>query len=265
LSVLAIAAAAPAGAATIDLITQDMLVNMNAVTGGTGLTYAPSSTSAQGIGSNDAFLEVRQSGGTGSEQGYNTDATIQFSTTQSAEAVLLSDVPLVSIGGVAYYEIGLAVNSSSNTLAGSAVSLDEFQIFQSDSSVLDDYDAAMAGMADDTLDGLSPVFDWFGDGSSSDHALVYDHQGGQSDIDHLFYVPASAIDASLDYFYLYVEMGFVDDADDGEDRWVVDRTNSPFGYCGEVGLSCTSAPEPGGAALLLGLGILAVGAMAIRR
>lgn len=240
-----------AAATLIDLTTLDTLETNTADSGGTILSWHNSGTTENGIGSNDAFLELHNEGGAGPEQGYNTDATIQFSTTQSAESLPLADVPLISIGGVNYYEFGLGVNATgSDTLH----SLDEFQLFQSDSNTLDTYIDTGP-----TLDGLSPVFDWFGNNNTTMFAVLNDDVAGQSNVDYLFYVNASALDPSLDYLYVYAEMGFTGsclggdcDADDGEDRWVVDRTNPPFGFCGDIdGIDCTIVPEPRTSLLML--------------
>jgi hypothetical protein len=245
--------------ASIDLTAGDVLTSHTAVTGGTLLVWHAATMAGAGIGSNDPFLELTTSSA-GTSQGYNTDGTVEFSSTKpGAEALPLSAVPQVVIGGVTYLEFALGLNA---TGSDPLHSLDELQIFQSDSAVLDanvsgGYDAGAGstttpfgnGLADDTLSGIAPAFDWFGDDSNSS-ALLQDDVAGQSNFDYLFYVPLTAIDMNKAYIYLYAEMGYSNVVNDGEDRWLVDRDSPP--YCADIeGFNCQQVPEPSTSLLLL--------------
>ena len=52
-----------------------------------------------------SFLAIREQPlVTGIEQGYNTDGALEFDTKEPTRAILLSEVPLVNVGGISYRE-----------------------------------------------------------------------------------------------------------------------------------------------------------------
>ena len=83
-----------------------------------------------GTGVIDSFVRIQQ---TGNESGYNTDIST-FGTPLNTMGggfttpLLLADVPIVMIDGVAYREFLLDINQ---TLPGALLSLNQIQIFQS--------------------------------------------------------------------------------------------------------------------------------------
>src|SRR5688572_16683841 len=58
----------------------------------------------------DPFLQMKNTGGSTTEQGYNTTGTFQLQTQGDTGALTLGAVPIVTIGGVQYREFLLAVN-----------------------------------------------------------------------------------------------------------------------------------------------------------
>src|ERR1043166_2586871 len=87
------------------------------------LTFQPA-----GCGVIDSFVRVQASGRATVEQGYNTDGKHQFDEKNGnfTRSLLLSDVPVVNIGGVPYREFVLDINQSGSS---PLLSLDELRFF----------------------------------------------------------------------------------------------------------------------------------------
>jgi hypothetical protein len=105
-----------------------------------------------GTGVIRSFLRVQA---TGTEQGYNTDArplTLdENKSPQFTRSLSLSQVPVVTIDGVAYRQFLLDINQSSKS---PLLSLDELRLYVGATPTVTGYDATAH-----TLGGLDPVFD----------------------------------------------------------------------------------------------------------
>jgi hypothetical protein len=160
------------------------------------------------------FVRI-QANGTGIEQGYNSDARpVQFDEKQSPpfdHSLLLSDVPLVNIGGTLYREVLLGINQSSAT---PLLSLDQLQIFVSASPNLSGYSSG-------TLAGLSPIYDLAATGQFVKLDARLSHGNGSGDM--FLYVPDSSFGppGSNPYVYLYSRFGDTYAANGGFEQWAV--------------------------------------------
>ena len=112
-------------AATVDLSTAGAQGTVN------GALFQQGSVQPAGSGVIDAFVRIHGLGGAGTEQGYNTDARpLQFDENKSptfTRSIQLSDVPEVTIGGVAYRVFLLDINQKSSQ---PLVSLDQLRLFE---------------------------------------------------------------------------------------------------------------------------------------
>jgi hypothetical protein len=147
----------------------------------------------------------------GSERGYNTDARpLQFDESRNAKvthSIKVSDLPLVTIGGVQYRELVLDVNEP--TGRNSKISLDELQFFVSNDPKLHNYNAGK-----DTLGGVKAVWDMGNRWVSMDAAL--NNRVGTGDI--LVDIPASLLTGGT-YFALYSKFGTHQKADGAYEQW----------------------------------------------
>lgn len=151
LFVIAITAMLAAGAADAgpSLVEYDLTgpgVNSVSITGGTGGTalFTTDFTQPAGTGVIDPFIRTQILGGSGGEQGYNTDGTEEFQTKDAAgsnwnHSLLLADVPIVTVGGIQYREFMLDVNESQGGTKN-LISLDELQFFTTSNPAITGYD-----------------------------------------------------------------------------------------------------------------------------
>src|SRR5687767_13119243 len=130
---------ANAGAAevTLDLATTSPQDAKN------GAVFYRTQIQPTGTGVIDPFVRIQNKG---TEHGYNTDGTSEFDTKDSAvhnwtHSITIGDVPIVSIAGVLYREFILDINETNN-LAGRMLSLNELQIYQSNTNVLSSFNTA---------------------------------------------------------------------------------------------------------------------------
>ncbi len=131
--VLAIAAVllplsvAPSSAGVCDLTTKGS--TCTDVSFG-GALYTNQVTSATRTFYIDPFLQLKSTGVSPIERGYNTGGTYQSGLQQAGETsnLLLTDVPITTIGGVQYREFLLAINEPNGN---PQLSLDQLQIFLS--------------------------------------------------------------------------------------------------------------------------------------
>jgi hypothetical protein len=113
----------------VDLTSIAAQANPTAVVGGTFIVQQidPQST---GTGVIDSFLRVKRKGG---EQGYNTSLSTPLDDLAGnfTNALQLSAIPIVNIGGVDYRQFLLDVNDSSGG-NHELISLNQIQIFLAD-------------------------------------------------------------------------------------------------------------------------------------
>jgi len=169
----------------------------------------------------DTFLSMDTARGGVIEQGVNT-AAVQFDEL-SSHAVLRSDLPLVSIGGVDHVEFLLDVNESSSH---PLISLDDLKVFVGPSPNL-----AVLDLSTGSLNGLPAVYNLDGellDTGNPDPAdwRIELNAGlagkGKSTGTMLFYLPASLLtfpDVADPYVYLYSRFGTMNAADGKAETW----------------------------------------------
>jgi hypothetical protein len=218
--------------------------------GGTALLFGiPGHTDIQGIGNSKTFLTVNQTGGSGPEQGYNTDGTEEFETIASGtESLLLSEIPLVSIGGINYREFGFALNQ---TGGADQISINEITIMQGSAGNLTGYN----NIGGPNIGGsTSLVFDWTSNGET---LTVEDFVPGLSNIEMLMLVEADSFGVG-DYVMLYMNAGDPLAANDGNDKWIVVENSVCLKLGDPLCEPPSLVPEPS-VLLLLSAGLLGLG------
>jgi len=166
-------------------------------------------------------------------QGYNTQGTEQFDTiNNSSEEVLLSNMLVVTLGGIDYVEFRLDINQNKNNSGPSGPSLDNVQLFVSQNNSLTDW-------KDCSLGGVSCVYNM---DSGTNRALLLDYalnNGSGNGFDLSMLVPVSTFgaaalaDPSKYFVYLYSSFGAVGGAfaeNDGPEEWQY-RMCSPTTTC----------------------------------
>ena len=209
----------------------------------------------------DPFLQMKTSGGSNTEQGYNTTGDsntsqsgqqFQFQQQGTTDALQLGAVPVVTIGGVQYREFLLATNEPGGS---SLISLDQLQIFLGSTSSLTNYNTSTR-----TLGGLTAVYDL---DSGSDNWIKLNYSlgaaGGPGTM--IAYIPNSLFTQSsaTQYVYLYSQFGSHDYAGGGLEEWWV-RTSNGSG----MAVNRVANPEPG-TLILLGSTLSMVGVQLRRR
>jgi hypothetical protein len=190
------------GAAMLDLTTLNSTGIINAA-----IFNQLNSTNSTGSGVFDSFLRI-QGANDSSERGYNTDGQIEFDTKGGTftHSVLLSDIPVIIIGGVAYREFCLDINQDKKE---SYLSIDELILYIESAGNLTGYPANFS----------QPIYNLDAD---EDNWVKMDYSlnagSGKADMD--FLVP-SALFGSDDskYVYLYSQMGINDTGNDGFEEW----------------------------------------------
>lgn len=202
-------------AGTIDLTTDGASGTVN------GAIFQEVSPQPTGTGVIQSFLRLQNNG---FEQGYNTDYRYrsgkmeydQKSDPNFTRSLLLSDVPVVNIDGVAYRQFLLDINES-NGGSAALLSMEQLQIFQGGSNTLHDYGKAESNLG-------TKVYDLDANGNNT-VLLNYDLNSGSGSGDMFAYIPDSLFDPSVPYVYLYSSFGNTfkadGDADAGFEEWAV--------------------------------------------
>jgi uncharacterized repeat protein (TIGR01451 family) len=195
----------PPGTPDIDLTFDDFFGIIN------GAIFATGQNQPAGTGAFDAFVQIQR---TGTEQGYNTDATAQYDEITSHthnHSILLADVPIVfgdgSNGtdeGVAYREFLLDLSEANGGISR-YISLDALQIWQEEAGNLTNFTPG-AGFSGAHTNYLAYNLD---DGGNHWIALNdgLSNGSGQSDVRVL--IPDSFFinDAAHRYVTLYSKFG----------------------------------------------------------
>jgi len=222
-----------------------------------------------GTGVIDSFLRVQASGGNTSEQGYNTSlsAPLDDKSGSFTRSLLLTEVPIVNIGGVDYYQFLLDINQVNSS---GLLSLNQIQLFTSST---DRNDGTVS------LNGTEPTLSFTGGSTteqfrlSSTYSNPYDIQlnynlnPGSGAGDMFFYVAKSGITplAGQTYLILYSQFGNppgVNGTNDGFEEWAVLKSSITQCVSGDCTVNA-AVPEPTSLMLLAaGLG-LAWGALRI--
>jgi hypothetical protein len=148
------------------------------------------------------------------EQGYNTDARpLQFDE-QTSQAVThslpLSQIPLVTIDGVAYREFVLTPNQLAKQ---PLLSLDELRLYVGNAPNLSGYNPGTGQLA-----GLNPVYDLNAGDDFSVKLNARVAHGSSNDV--YVYVPDAVLSAAGgSYVYLYSKFGVTDAANGGAEQW----------------------------------------------
>ncbi|GET40678.1 DUF11 domain-containing protein [Microseira wollei] len=145
-----------------------------------------------GSGATTSFLRLRSGQGSTLERGYNTNGTKQFDTQkQGTKAILLSDLPTITVDNTTYYEFRIDLNESNSN---PQIALSKLQVFQSPNANLTGYNSTTG-----QLGGLNPVINLNG-------TVLLDASlnSGSGVGDVLVYLPGSAFTGNP-YIYTYAE------------------------------------------------------------
>ncbi|MHC4149731.1 MAG: PEP-CTERM sorting domain-containing protein, partial [Planctomycetota bacterium] len=152
----------------------------------------------------DSFVRIQ---GTGVQQGYNTDGTLEFDTKPGVftHSIQISDLPTIDIGGTLYRELMLDINQNGEPI----LSLDEIRIALHDTGNLSGYSSVFA----------SPIWDL--DETEDNWIKLNDTlNAGSGHGDMLALIPDSLFSGlSSQYVYLYAKFGVNSPADDGFEEW----------------------------------------------
>ncbi len=145
-----------------------------------------------GSGATTSFLRLRAGQGSTLERGYNTNGTTQFDTQkQGTKAILLSDLPTITVDNTTYYEFRIDLNESNSS---PQIALSKLQVFQSPNANLTGYNSTTG-----QLGGLNSVINL-----NSTVLLDASLNSGSGVGDVLVYLPGSAFTGNP-YIYTYAE------------------------------------------------------------
>jgi len=166
-----------------------------------------------------AFLRIQGHDKSGIEQGINSNfAGVQFDEKRDrnhTRPLKLSDIPVVTVNGVAYRQLLLSVNQKGSQ---PSISLDELRLYLGQTDNLTNYDPDTHTFGD-----LSPVYD-LDAGADSWVKLNANLNRGRGAGDAVLYIPDSVFGgATSGYVYLYSKFGVNFGANAGFEAWEVGK------------------------------------------
>lgn len=163
------------------------------------------SDGSTGTGNFDTFLGI---GKDGTEKGYNTTGTLEFDTKGGAfldegkDGVLITDLPLVSIGGILYRELRLDINET-NSNPDWFLSVDRFQVWLSSNPNTGTYD--YGALAFSNVTNKRKIYDI---DASGDNTILMDYRlnNGSGWGDYKVFIPETMFinPGTGLYYYNYV-------------------------------------------------------------
>ncbi|WP_025031918.1 DUF7507 domain-containing protein [Bradyrhizobium sp. DOA9] len=170
-----------------------------------GAIFLDSANIGSGTGNYNTFLALSPTPSqSGNEQGFNSDDTPPINSTNEdidqakTHTVLLSNVPIIVVNGVEYYEFRVDLNEANSNPNGQ-ISLDQFKIYSSSSGTIE---------STTTLFTQNLVYNMDGGGDVS--LKLSEVSTGSGTDDYAVLVPVSkfaGLDPATTYMYLYVDMG----------------------------------------------------------
>ena len=171
-----------------------------------GVIFTDAANTGSGTGNYNTFLAISDNDGT--EEGFNSDDTPGIDPSNAnidhakTHTVKLSDLVIVTVEGVQYYEFRVDLNES-NSDPNAQISLDQFKLFSSSNGAIEDKT---------TLFSQNVIYDMDAGGNVS--VLLSDAESsGSGNDDYAVLVPITefaGLDPTTTYVYLYVEMGAAD-------------------------------------------------------
>jgi hypothetical protein len=184
-----------------------------------GATFTSVDTQSTGTGVLPSFVQIAPGGDPKqtTSAGYNTDGAKEFDTGSSAQhnhAIQLSDVGVVTVGGVQYYRFILDINELSGCSGGVCdqfLSLDQVQLFESSVGNLTGYTCtsgdARSGCNGPQLASLNPVYN-LDTGTDVSVLLDYSLNNGSGSGDMFMDIPVTTLGADTSKFvYLFSSFG----------------------------------------------------------
>ena len=241
------------------LVPSTATVDLTTATGSQGMVngaiFQQGSVQPAGSGVIDAIVRIHALGGGGTEQGYNTDARpLQFDENKSqtfTRSIQLSDIPEVTIGGVAYRVFLLDINQKSSQ---PLLSLDQLRLFEGDNGSLTGYDTTTG-----QLSGITPLYDLNAAGGTNWIELNARLSHGLGSSDMALLVPDSyflqAATSSDPYVYLFSRFGDNFATNGGFEQWAVQEGTGtvPSSLSGTVTLQQGGSPVSGTMVTLTGV------------
>jgi hypothetical protein len=186
-----------------------------------------------------SFVSLHANGQSTVAQGYNTDARpVQFDEVPSpflTHSLQLSQVPLVTINGVAYRQFVLTVNQNHSS---PLLSLDELRLYMGSTPKVTGYDPATM-----QLGGLTPVYDLDAGGANT-VLLSGSHRHNVNLGTILVDVPDALLtEPGGNYVYLYSKFGVTDPVNGGVEEWAVQEQH--FALSSLSGFVSSTGQNPG--------------------
>ncbi|MEJ2648241.1 MAG: hypothetical protein P8016_07530 [Sedimentisphaerales bacterium] len=209
---------------TVDLTTEGSYGMI-----GTGKFYQYVIDTAGGTGLIDSFLRISSNDPV--EQGYNTDysPTEPDASDSWTKAILLKDIPSVTLGGTTYREFILDIGENAGGPPGvpnELLSLDDLQLYVSTNDMLTSFSPVTHTFSDTAY----PVYS-FGTGDWVKLTSAFASGNGQTDMIAL--IPGfESYDENSYYVYLYSKFGAQDNGtnglgnNDGFEEWAVGKNGA---------------------------------------